>query len=92
MKTAMQQLLDIVNKDIKNACILKNNGFNNINDINTLLSTYNYFRIIIEKNMLEKEKDQILKAYEDGADHGMDVIEDGLDYIHSTEYYNETYK
>lgn len=40
---------------------------------------------------LEKEKEQIIKAYEDGADHGMDVVEDGLDYVHSTEYFNQTY-
>lgn len=49
-------------------------------------------RLIVSANkLLEKEKEQIIKAYEDGADHGMDVIEDGLDYIHSTEYYNQTY-
>jgi hypothetical protein len=40
---------------------------------------------------LVKEKEQILKAYEDGADHGMDVIEDGLDYIVGIEYYNKNY-
>ncbi len=39
----------------------------------------------------QKEKEQILKAYEDGADHGMDVIEDGLDYIAGIEYYNKNY-
>ena len=39
----------------------------------------------------EKEKEQIIKAYEDGADHGMDVVEDGLDYVHSTEYFNQNY-
>ncbi len=39
----------------------------------------------------EKEKQQIEKAYEDGADHGMDVIEDGLDYVVAIEYYNQNY-
>ena len=39
----------------------------------------------------QKEKELIKKAYEDGADHGMDVIEDGLDYIQSIEYYNQKY-
>ena len=43
------------------------------------------------KMLLEKEKEQILKAYEDGADHGMDVIEDGLDYVVAIEYYNQKY-
>ena len=83
MKTAMQELLYIVNNDIKNAHILKNNGLNNGDDINTLISTYNYFRVIIEKNMLEKEKDQILNAYKQG------LFNSGI--ISSTEYYNKTY-
>jgi hypothetical protein len=39
----------------------------------------------------EKEKQQIEKASEDGADHGMDVIEDGLDYVVAIEYYNQNY-
>jgi hypothetical protein len=39
----------------------------------------------------QKEKEQITKAYEDGADHGMDVIEDGLNYVVAIEYYNQTY-
>ena len=43
------------------------------------------------KMLLEKEKEQILKAYEDGADYGMDVIEDGLDYVVAIEYYNQKY-
>jgi hypothetical protein len=48
---------------------------------------------VLEKanQLLEKEKEQIEKAYEDGADHGMDVIEDGLDYVVAIEYYNQNY-
>lgn len=51
------------------------------------------FKVLLYNLQLlqEKEKEQIIKAYEDGADHGMDVVEDGLDYVHSTEYFNQTY-
>ena len=87
MKTAMQQLLQIVNNNIKNAHILKNNGLNNVDDINTLISTYNYFKIIIERDMLEKEKEQICLAFDEGGE----VFADDGHIIKGFEYYNETY-
>ena len=61
-------------------------------DLIKIVEKHNFFMVkyIIEQS-LEKEKQQILKAYEDGADHGMDVIEDGLDYVVAIEYYNQTY-
>ena len=40
---------------------------------------------------LEKEKEQIINTYEIGSSHGMGVIEDGLDYIHGIEYFDQTY-
>ena len=40
---------------------------------------------------LEKEKKQIINTYEIGSSHGMGVIEDGLDYIHGIEYFEQTY-
>ena len=43
------------------------------------------------KDMLEKEKEQIINTYETGSSHGMGVIEDGLDYIHGIEYFDQTY-
>ena len=91
MKTAMQELLDIIYKAISNAEELKSNGLNHKGDIDIMLNVLNVYRIIIERDMIEKEKEQIIKAYEDGADHGMDVVEDGLDYVHSTEYFNQNY-
>ncbi len=42
-------------------------------------------------DLLEKEKEHIIESYENGANHGMEVIEDGLDYIVGIEYYNKTY-
>jgi hypothetical protein len=42
-------------------------------------------------NALEKEKEQIINTYETGSSHGMGVIEDGLDYIHGIEYFDQTY-
>ena len=47
--------------------------------------------MVMAEILLNREREQIYKAYEDGADHGMDVVEDGLDYVHSTEYFNQTY-
>ncbi len=91
MKTAMQQLLQIVNNNIKNAHILKNNGLNNVDDINTLISTYNYFKIIIERDMLEKEKEQIINAYEDGKENQRESITNIYKYIIGEYYYNQTY-
>ena len=49
---------------------------------------------IYEQNFnayLEKEKEQIINTYEIGSSHGMGVIEDGLDYIHGIEYFDQTY-
>ncbi len=40
---------------------------------------------------IEKEKEQIINTYETGSSHGMGVIEDGLDYIHGIEYFDQTY-
>lgn len=60
-----------------------------------LKSNYPYLAdIVYQKGFqkyLEKEKEQIIDAYENGSDHGMDVIEHGLDYFHGEEYYNEKY-
>jgi hypothetical protein len=47
--------------------------------------------IEIAQFLLEKEKEQIINTYETGSSHGMGVIEDGLDYIHGIEYFDQTY-
>ena len=84
MKTAMQKLLEILESKIL-PCPDGNDYVYGQNVAHENL-IYN-----IKNGFLEIEKEQIIKAYEDGADHGMDVIEDGLDYIVSIEYYNKTY-
>ena len=40
---------------------------------------------------LEKEKEQIINAYEDGKQNGMDSIVNVYMYIIGEKYYNETY-
>ncbi len=66
MKTAMQELLDITYRSISNAKQLKLNGLNNIREIEIMLNVYNVYRVIIERDMLEKEKENIMNAYEHG--------------------------
>ena len=45
--------------------------------------------IILEA--LEKEKEQIIDAYEDGKQNGMDSITNVHMYIIGEKYYNQTY-
>ena len=84
MKTATQKLLEILESKIL-PCPDGNDYVYGLNVAHENL-IYN-----IKNGFLEIEKEQILKAYEDGADHGMDVIEVGLDYIVGIEYYNKNY-
>ena len=56
------------------------------------ISGYNATQLInFIEPYLEKEKEQIINTYEIGSSHGMGVIEDGLDYIHGIEYFDQTY-
>ena len=41
--------------------------------------------------LLEKEKEQIIDAYEDGKQNGMDSITNVHMYIIGEKYYNQTY-
>jgi hypothetical protein len=43
------------------------------------------------KNALEKEKEQIIDAYEDGKQNGIDSIININSYIIGEFYYNQTY-
>lgn len=43
------------------------------------------------KKALEKEKEQIIEAYEDGKQNGMDSITNIHMYIIGEMYYNQTY-
>jgi len=55
-----------------------------------------YFGIPIEaidnaEDLLEKEKEQIIDAYEDGRQNGIDSIININSYIMGEFYYNQTY-
>ena len=51
MKTAMQELLDIIYKAISNAEELKSNGLNHKGDIDIMLNVLNVYRVIIERQI-----------------------------------------
>lgn len=82
MKTAMQELLGLVEQMFNNADALK---------LELPASMLNDIINIITQEGLQKEKEQIINTYEIGSSHGMGVIEDGLDYIHGIEYFDQTY-
>ena len=89
MKTAMQKLLDITYNSISNAKELKNNGINDPREIDILLNLYNVYRVIIELDMLEKEKEQIIDAHINGqSDHHFSLESRTLE---AEKYYNQTY-
>ena len=91
MKTAMQRLLDIAYKSISNAQELKDNGLNKPEEINIMLNVYNIFRVIIERDMLEREKEQIKKAYSIGFMVSKDLDMDETPAYASEDYYNQAY-
>ena len=47
--------------------------------------------MLIAETSLEKEKEQIIEAYEDGKQNGMDSITNIHMYIIGEKYYNQTY-
>ena len=88
MKTAMQELLDITYKSISNAKKLKLNGLNDQREIDILLNLYNVYRVIIERDMLEKEKEHMYYSFIKGGE--FESVISYNDFI--DEYYNQTYK
>ena len=80
-KSAMQELIDRLDKTEKQ--LDKEN--------NLVMSSALYAAKSMALEYLEKEKEQIINTYEIGSSHGMGVIEDGLDYIHGIEYFDQTY-
>lgn len=91
MKTAMQQLLDITYSSISNVKELKNNGMNDPREMDIILNVYNIYRVIIEKNMLEKEKEQIKNAYSIGFLVSKDLdLDEASSYI-TEDYYNQAH-
>jgi hypothetical protein len=88
MKTAMQELLDITYRSISNAKQLQLNGLNNSREIEIMLNLYNVYRVIIERDMLDKEKNNMYHSFYAGV--GFDELLDDTEKIFE-EYYNETF-
>jgi hypothetical protein len=83
MRTAMQELID----DLRE---LKKHSKDNKQD--TSFDIGMTFAIARAELRLEKEKEQIIEAYEDGKQNGMDSITNIHMYIIGEKYYNQTYK
>ena len=81
MKTAMQELIDRLDKTEKQ--LDKEN--------NLVMSSALFAAKSMALESLEKEKEQIIDAYEDGKQNGMDSITNVHMYIIGEEYYNQTY-
>jgi chromosome condensin MukBEF ATPase and DNA-binding subunit MukB len=91
MKTAMQELIDeILSKQEiwfdEDGNILEEPIIQYVNSFKSSVDLSEYVN-----KAVEKEKEQIINTYEIGSSHGMGVIEDGLDYIHGIEYFDQTY-
>ena len=77
MKTAMQELIKNLDYSIENS-----------KDDNKINFRWIKFHAEI---LLEKEKMQIIEAYEDGKQNGMDSITNVYMYTIGEKYYNQTY-
>jgi hypothetical protein len=64
-----------------------------IDYVDSIWSNSGWEETIKEKanDLLEKEKEQIIEAYEDGKQNGMDSITNVHMYIIGEIYYNQTY-
>ena len=82
MKTAMQELIDDL-KELKKDSKERNKD--------TSFDIGMTFAIARAELRLKKEKEQIIEAYEDGKQNGMDSITNIHMYIIGEKYYNQTY-
>lgn len=55
------------------------------------IAGYQYSKYLL-MDLLEREKEQIIEAYEDGKQNGMDSITNIYMYIIGEKYYHEKYK
>ena len=60
-------------------------------ELNTTNEPLPYLIDVIKEVYIEKEKEQIIEAYEDGKQNGMDSITNIHMYIIGEMYYNQTY-
>jgi len=80
-KTAMQELIEKLDKIEKQ--LDKEN--------NLLMSSALFAAKSIALEFIEKEKEQIIDAYEDGKQNGVESITNVNAYIIGEYYYNQTY-
>ena len=88
MKTALQELIEIIQKDIEK--IELSNSFKSKREKLLALKSYKDIICIIDDfNLLQKEKQQVIEAFYDGKD--IDCrFENAVEYYKET-YYNKTY-
>ena len=88
----MQELIDYINH-MQNVYIKKSKETKDKNykkGVEAILTATTLINIQAEE-LLEKEKEQIIKAYEDGKENQMDSITNIYNYIIGEFYYNKTY-
>ena len=84
MKTALQELIEIIQKDIEK--IELSNSFKSKREKLLALKSYKDIICIIDDfNLLQKEKQQVIEAFYDGKD--IDCR-----FENAVEYYKEIYK
>ena len=84
MKTALQELIEIIQKDIEK--IELSNSFKSKREKLLALKSYKDIICIIDDfNLLQKEKQQVIEAFYDGKD--IDCR-----FENAVEYYKETYE
>jgi hypothetical protein len=81
MQTVIKELIDELNE--------LSNHYYKLSEYDTSHGIGIAVELIMTK--LEKEKEQIINAYEDGKQNGMDSIVNVYMYIIGEKYYNETY-
>ena len=81
MKTAMQELIERLDKTEKQ--LEKEN--------NLIMSSALYAAKSMALEFIEKEKEQIIQAYEDGKENQRESITNIYKYIIGEFYYNQTY-
>ena len=80
MKTAMQEAIEIIEERLKILSTVQKTE-----SVNGAIAGYQYSKYLLME-LLEKEKEQIMMAFNDGKVNAV------LKKINSTEYYNQTYK
>jgi uncharacterized protein YbgA (DUF1722 family) len=86
MKTAMQEAIEHIEEKLKILSIVQQTE-----STMGAIAGYQYSKYLL-MDLLEREKEQIIEAYEDGKQNGMDSITNIYMYIIGEKYYYEKYK